>query len=107
MENFQSLQNNKSEALASTYELSFKGTGGELFKVSLVNMLLMLLTLGFYYPWAKVKMTKYIYHNTLLADSPFEYHATPKQILMGYLKSIAFYSRSLCSYFWFNIYFRS
>lgn len=72
------------------YRLFFTGKGSDLFKISLVNIFFSILTLGFYYPWAKVRMTKYVYHNTLLADSPFEYHATAMQILRGLLKVIVF-----------------
>ena len=65
----------------STFE--FTGTGKEYFKIWIVNILLSLITLGIYSAWAKIRSKRYFYGNTLLNDSPFEYHATPKQILIG------------------------
>jgi uncharacterized membrane protein YjgN (DUF898 family) len=89
MENQNLPTENQNTLPTDYYRLFFTGQGSEIFKISLVNILFSILTLGFYYPWAKVRMTKYLYHHTLLADSPFEYHATPMQILRGYLKVIA------------------
>lgn len=55
-----------------------------------MNILLTLVTLGFYYPWAKVRTKKYFYGNTLLDNEAFEYLADPKVILRGYLIGVGF-----------------
>jgi len=47
--------------------------------------------LGIYSAWAKVRTNRYFYGNTLLDDAPFEYHATPKQILIGRLIAFTFF----------------
>ena len=39
--------------------LSFEGNGAELFGILMKNLLLNLLTLGIYYPWAKAKQLRY------------------------------------------------
>ncbi len=65
--------------------LRFTGTGSEYFKIWIVNVLLTIITLGIYYPWAKVRNRRYFYANTNLADRNFEYHATGKQLLLGFL----------------------
>jgi len=65
--------------------LSFKGKGLEYFKIWIVNILLTIITLGLYYPWAKVRNRRYLYANTTLNDRNFEYHATGKQLFIGFL----------------------
>ena len=35
--------------------LRFTGSGSEYFKIWIVNVLLTIITLGMYYPWAKVR----------------------------------------------------
>ena len=63
--------------------MEFRGTGREYFRVWLVNVMLTLLTLGLYGPWAKVRTRRYFHGVTSLAGYSFEYHAAPTRILMG------------------------
>lgn len=65
------------------YNLEFRGSGGEFFRIWIVNLALTLLTLGIYGAWAKVRTFRYFYGNTYLAGHPFEYHASPVRILIG------------------------
>ncbi len=65
--------------------LRFTGSGYEYFKIWIVNILLTAITVGIYYPWAKVRNLRYFYGNTYLEDRNFEYHATGEQIFKGYL----------------------
>lgn len=65
--------------------LRFTGTGSEYFKIWIVNVLLTIITLGIYYPWAKVRNRRYFYANSTLNDRNFEYHSTGKQLLLGFL----------------------
>jgi uncharacterized membrane protein YjgN (DUF898 family) len=44
--------------------LSFTGRGGQLFVIFLVNYLLMIVTLGFYGPWALCRVIKFFTENT-------------------------------------------
>lgn len=71
--------------------LSFHGSGLEYFKIWIVNILLTVITLGFYYPWAKVRRNRYFYGNTALEDRNFEYHATGKQLFLSYLIALALF----------------
>lgn len=66
-----------------THLFEFRGSGGEYFKIWIVNILLTILTLYIYSAWAKVRTNRYFYGNTYVADGSFEYHATPMQILKG------------------------
>lgn len=61
----------------------FKGTATEYFGIWIVNLLLSIITLGIYTAWAKVRRLRYFYGNTWLDGHNFEYHAKPKQILIG------------------------
>ncbi|MFT7562158.1 MAG: uncharacterized membrane protein YjgN (DUF898 family) [Flavobacteriales bacterium] len=64
---------------------SFEGNGFEYFKIWIVNILLVAITLGIYYPWAKVRAKRYFFANTSLEERNFEYHATGTQLFLGYV----------------------
>jgi len=72
--------------------LKFTGSGSEYFKIWIVNILLTIITVGFYYPWAKVRNRRYFYGNTNLAERNFEYHATGKQLLLGFIIGVIFFA---------------
>ena len=64
---------------------AFTGSGGEYFRIWIVNVALTVLTLGIYGAWAKVRTRRYFYANTILDGQPFDYLARPGTILRGYL----------------------
>lgn len=66
-------------------EIRFTGSGSEYFRIWIVNLLLTIVTLSLYYPWAKVRRLKYFHGNTLVGDQPLGFHADPKKMLRGYL----------------------
>ncbi|WP_156819173.1 YjgN family protein [Psychrobacter lutiphocae] len=66
-------------------QVKFNGSGDEYFKIWIVNVLLSIVTFGIYYPWAKVRTRRYFYANTEYAGRFFDYHATGKQLFLGYL----------------------
>ena len=72
--------------------LRFTGKGSEYFKIWIVNILLTIITMGIYYPWAKVRNRRYFYANSNLADRNFEYHATGKQLLLGFIIGVVFFA---------------
>jgi uncharacterized membrane protein YjgN (DUF898 family) len=59
-------QNTRIMVNGRTYSVDFSGTGGDLFVLSLVNGILTVLTLGIYAFWAKAKMLKWEYSNTII-----------------------------------------
>jgi len=71
--------------------LSFEGSGSEYFKIWIVNVLLTIVTLGLYYPWAKVRNYRYFYANSTLEGRNFEYHATGKQLFLGFLVAMVLF----------------
>lgn len=67
--------------------ISFHGSGFTLFGIQLVNLLFIIITLGIYYFWAKVKVRKYIWSQLEFAGDRFCFHGTGKEILIGWLKA--------------------
>jgi uncharacterized membrane protein YjgN (DUF898 family) len=64
----------------------FTGKGGEYFRLWIVNILLTMVTFGFYSPWAKVRNARYLHGHTHVDGHAFSYLATPMQLLKGRLK---------------------
>jgi len=71
----------------SSKKLVFKGKSNEFFSIYIGNVLLSIITLGIYYPWARVKILKYLYNETEFEGSNFTFHGTGKEIFMGMLKA--------------------
>jgi uncharacterized membrane protein YjgN (DUF898 family) len=63
----------------------FTGSGSEYFRIWIVNLLLSILTLSLYRPWAKVRRLRYFYANTLVEDHALDFHGDPLKMLRGYL----------------------
>jgi uncharacterized membrane protein YjgN (DUF898 family) len=55
----------------------FTGSGSEYFRIWIVNLLLMMLTLGLYYPWAKKRRLRHFHGNTRSAANCWTFTATP------------------------------
>ncbi len=71
--------------------LEFRGSGGEYFRIWIVNLLLTVLTIGIYSAWAKVRRLRYFYGNTRLDGVGFDYHGRPLAILKGRLIAFGAY----------------
>jgi len=72
---------------ASRRELSiaFTASGSEYLRIWIVNSLLLVLTLGFYMPFAKVRRLRYFYANTVIDGQPLAFHGDPWKLLRGYV----------------------
>ncbi len=68
---------------AVEYSFEFRGNSGEFFKIWAVNVLLTVITLGFFSAWAKVRTKRYFNGNTFLDGGNFDYHANPWSILIA------------------------
>ena len=66
---------------------SFHGSGGSLLGIHIVNVLLMLVTLGVYYFWAKTRVRRYLFSQTRFEGDRFAYHGTGKELLLGFLRA--------------------
>jgi uncharacterized membrane protein YjgN (DUF898 family) len=65
--------------------MRFTGSGSEYFRIWIVNLLLILVTVGLYYPFAKVRRLRYFYGNTKLGGEEFDFHGNPWKMLRGLL----------------------
>src|SRR5450830_737831 len=68
----------------SRLRIKFTGSGSEYFRIWIVNVLLMLVTLGLYFPWAKVRRLRYFSGNTLIDGEPLGFHGDPKKMFKGF-----------------------
>lgn len=73
-------------------EGQFSGTGAAFFKIYFVNILLTIITLGLYTPWARVRTKRYLYGNLHLGKYSFDYHADPNKMFKFF---VLFYAASL------------
>jgi uncharacterized membrane protein YjgN (DUF898 family) len=74
-----------------SHPVQFTGSGAEYFRVWIVNLLLTVVTLGFYTPWARRRKAQYFYSNTQVAGSPLEFVAEQKRMVAGFLVFVALY----------------
>ncbi len=79
-------------AAPSIRRLTFFGSGGPLFGIFLRNLFLSILTLGIYYFWGKVRARRYILGHVEFDGDRFGYHATGRELLLGWLKVIGFFA---------------
>jgi uncharacterized membrane protein YjgN (DUF898 family) len=67
------------------YPMEFTGSGGEYFRVWIVNVLLGIVTLGFYTPWARRRTAMYFYGHSMVANSPLEFTAQQRKMVLGFV----------------------
>lgn len=75
----------------AAHRVRFTGSGGEYFRVWIVNVLLSIVTLGLYTPWARRRTAQYFYSHTLVAGSPLEFTAQQRRMVFGFLAMAALY----------------
>ena len=80
---------NKQET--KSYLMDFHGKGENFFGIIIINWLLTTITLGFYYPWAKEKKLKFLYGESTLDNSPFEFHGTGKEMFKGFITAVGIF----------------
>ena len=85
-------QDDSAETHAITpYPSEFSGSGGEFFRVWIVNVLLTIVTLGFYTPFARRRTVQYFYGHTLIAGSPLEFTAQQRKMVIGFVILVILY----------------
>jgi len=75
---------NKPEPTSYT-RLKFHGKGSTYFGIVALNVVLTVITLGLYYPWAKAAYRKYVWNETEFKDSRFIFNGTGKEMFKGFL----------------------
>jgi uncharacterized membrane protein YjgN (DUF898 family) len=71
--------------------IEFTGSGSEYFRIWIVNLLLTLVTVGLYFPWAKVRRLRYFYGNTLVDGEPLGFHGNAFKMFKGFVIVAAFF----------------
>lgn len=74
-----------SHTLINGREVTFQGTGGQLFTIFIVQGLLTLVTFGFYGPWAFCKYFDWRAKNTVVGGKPSEFNGTGGSLFLFYL----------------------
>ncbi len=82
---------------SKTVTVQFSGEAGEYFRIWIVNIALTILTLGVYSAWATVRKRRYFYSHTAIDEGSFDFHASPKAILIGRLIAAALFGAYLLS----------
>src|SRR5690606_34891506 len=77
--------------LGGLQRFRFYGEASEYFSIWIVNILLTIVTLGLYSPWAKVRRLRYFYGNTEFSRRRFDFTGVPTKILMGRLIALGLY----------------
>ena len=70
--------------------IKFTGSGSEYFRIWIVNLLLTVVTLSLYFPFAKARRLRYFHGNTLVDGHALGFHGDPKKMLRGYLLVLLF-----------------
>src|SRR5688572_15817109 len=71
-------------------KVEFTGSGSEYFRIWIVNLLLTIVTLSLYRPFAKARRLAYFHGNTLVGGQPLGFHGDPWKMLRGYLLMLLF-----------------
>jgi uncharacterized membrane protein YjgN (DUF898 family) len=66
----------------------FYGEGGKYLGIMVVNLILTVVTLGIYYPWARAKALQYLYGETEFAGNRLTFHGTGKEMFKGFIKAV-------------------
>jgi uncharacterized membrane protein YjgN (DUF898 family) len=77
----------RTEPASVIRRFSFHGVGGSLFGIRIVNLFLILITLGVYFFWAKARIRSYLLSQTEMEGDRFAYHGTGMELLVGFLKA--------------------
>ncbi|MEK8051576.1 YjgN family protein [Ideonella sp. DXS22W] len=70
--------------------LRFTGSGSEYLRIWIVNLLLTLVTLTLYAPFAKLRRLRWQYANTLVDGQPLGFHGDAWKMLRGHLLILVF-----------------
>jgi uncharacterized membrane protein YjgN (DUF898 family) len=69
----------------------FQSNNSEMFRILIKNMILTVLTLGLYIPYAKTNLRKFIWSSTSLGKYPFQFTGDPRKLLRARMKLMLFF----------------
>lgn len=71
--------------------VQFTGSGAEYFRIWLLHLLLIVVTLGLYLPFAKARRIRYLHANTWVDGDALAFHGDPKTMFRGFLVLVALF----------------
>lgn len=77
--------------MSSSATIEFTGSGSEYFRIWIVNLLLTLVTLSLYAPFARARRLRYFHANTRVHGHALGFHGDPWKMLRGHLLVLAFF----------------
>jgi uncharacterized membrane protein YjgN (DUF898 family) len=77
------------------YGFRFHGDGLSFFLLLLKNLILTLITLGLYTPWARTERRRYIWSNLEIHGQRLQYVGTGKELFFGYVRVLGVYAIAL------------
>ncbi len=84
-EQFSAAQPQGSAAGPRELPIEFSASGSEYFRIWIVNLLLIIVTLGLYLPFAKARRLSYFYSNTLVDGQALAFHGNPWKMFRGFV----------------------
>ncbi|RZI98969.1 MAG: DUF898 family protein, partial [Rubrivivax sp.] len=71
--------------------IHFSGSGVEYLRIWLLHLLLIVLTLGLYLPFAKARRIRYLYANSWIDGDALAFHGDPKTMFRGFMVLVALF----------------
>lgn len=72
------------------HKINYDGKVGQLYKLTILDILLRIVTLGIYSFWGRTRMRKYLVSRHELGDDRFEYTGTGGELFKGFLMAMPF-----------------
>jgi uncharacterized membrane protein YjgN (DUF898 family) len=82
-------------ATTTSWRASFHGRGLSLFGIFATNLVLILVTLGLYVFWAKVRVRRFLFSETELGEDRFAFHGRGAELFLGMLKAAVIFGLPL------------
>ncbi len=70
---------------ATSLQIRFTAAGSEYFRIWIVNLLLTLVTLSLYWPFARARRLRFFRSNTVIGGHALGFHADPWKMFRGYV----------------------
>lgn len=71
--------------------IHFSGSGSEYLRIWLLHLLLIVLTLGLYLPFAKARRIRYLHANTWIDGDALAFHGDPRTMFRGFMVLVALF----------------
>ena len=73
------------DEFSEDFNIRFFGKGATYFGIVALNIVMTVITLGLYYPWAKAAYRKYMWNETEFKESRFIFNGTGREMFRGFL----------------------